>query len=370
MADQQRDEAPARPTCPLCHGGFTSTKSLGEHRMQSHLGTTCYFPGSNRVLARENDGEMARQLAEANGAGPDARGRYVCHWGTCKPGGQPHAYNGALSLRRHLKSKQREAYLANNPQEANLPRPLPNPAAAVPAVPAAAPPVPAVAPAPAPAVAPAPAPVPVLAPAPVQAAPAPVNAAAVAPAPVNAAVVAPVSAPAPAPVQRPAQGGADVREEEELLPEPICVLDRMTDRRAAAAMARDILKTRLSLLGEVVRPRPGGHGHGHGHGHVNPFELRRHGRTAALAARRLHAALVGRDDEPRLAAGPRREAALLMEQVAEVLELGVRHGWAAAGRDPFTASLDAREAIECQLERVEALFGFVERELAKFELPE
>ncbi|XXH02853.1 hypothetical protein Hte_009241 [Hypoxylon texense] len=111
--------------CPLCHGVYTSNQSLNEHTKQFHLGTVCYYPGSTRHLTRENDAEMANQLASANGVNPNAQDQHVCRWGTCRPGGRPHIYGSADPLKRHLKYEQREAYLNNNPQEANLLRPLP-----------------------------------------------------------------------------------------------------------------------------------------------------------------------------------------------------------------------------------------------------
>ncbi|XXH06052.1 hypothetical protein Hte_012497 [Hypoxylon texense] len=52
------------------------------------------FKASNtRQLALENDAEMGNELANSNRTGTDARGRYVCHWGTC---GQPHAYRSGV----------------------------------------------------------------------------------------------------------------------------------------------------------------------------------------------------------------------------------------------------------------------------------
>ncbi|XXG99167.1 hypothetical protein Hte_005502 [Hypoxylon texense] len=62
------------------------------HTNSSHLETVCYHPGSIRHLTRENDAKMANQLASTNGANPNAQSLFVCHWGTCRQGGRPHAY--------------------------------------------------------------------------------------------------------------------------------------------------------------------------------------------------------------------------------------------------------------------------------------
>ncbi|XXG95274.1 hypothetical protein Hte_001535 [Hypoxylon texense] len=56
---------PNQRRCLLCRAVLNSHQGFNEHTMQCHLGTVCYYPGSTRHLVRENDVEMANQLAGA-----------------------------------------------------------------------------------------------------------------------------------------------------------------------------------------------------------------------------------------------------------------------------------------------------------------
>ncbi|KAI1212466.1 uncharacterized protein F4807DRAFT_457961 [Annulohypoxylon truncatum] len=99
--------------CPTCGGLFT-LRSLREHLQSSHLGTFCFFPGYDEVrLEREDDARMTDALMRANeqqGGGPNRGGtEFVCCWQGCKQG-RGHSYDRLTSLKRHLRTKQREEY--------------------------------------------------------------------------------------------------------------------------------------------------------------------------------------------------------------------------------------------------------------------
>ncbi|KAI1090886.1 hypothetical protein F5B19DRAFT_299145 [Rostrohypoxylon terebratum] len=100
--------------CPTCGNAFTE-RSLKEHLQSSHLGSFCFFPGAAVQLGREDDARMTEILMQANqsqGGGQSAADAgYRCAWPGCK-NGQPHSYDRLSSLRRHLRTRQREEYVA------------------------------------------------------------------------------------------------------------------------------------------------------------------------------------------------------------------------------------------------------------------
>ncbi|KAI2472051.1 hypothetical protein F4781DRAFT_428820 [Annulohypoxylon bovei var. microspora] len=97
-------------SCPTCGGVFT-LRSLREHVQSSHLGTFCFFPGCDIKLDKEDDLKMTEALLHANeqqGGGPNRDGtEFLCSWPGCKQG-QLHPYDRLASLKRHLRTKQKE----------------------------------------------------------------------------------------------------------------------------------------------------------------------------------------------------------------------------------------------------------------------
>ncbi|KAI1450980.1 hypothetical protein F5Y02DRAFT_9736 [Annulohypoxylon stygium] len=108
MSTNVRD---ARP-CPTCGNIFTF-RSLREHLQCSHLGAYCFFPGVTAQLDREDDIKMTEILIQANqqhGGGPNATNtEFRCAWPGCKKG-SAHTYDRLSSLKRHLRTIQREEY--------------------------------------------------------------------------------------------------------------------------------------------------------------------------------------------------------------------------------------------------------------------
>ncbi|KAI0841547.1 hypothetical protein F5Y06DRAFT_307557 [Hypoxylon sp. FL0890] len=114
--------------CHICNKFFTP-RSLTEHLQNTHLGTICYFPGSNFSLSKEDDPAMTEALLRANaqlGGGEDPvqdeKPRHWCYWPDCRGVGERrHSYDSAESLRRHLRTKQRDMFKKMSPGAAQRP---------------------------------------------------------------------------------------------------------------------------------------------------------------------------------------------------------------------------------------------------------
>ncbi|KAL7626850.1 hypothetical protein AAE478_003624 [Parahypoxylon ruwenzoriense] len=114
--------------CPECDLALTE-RSYHEHISYTHLGTKCYFPGSDMVLPQQNDSRMTAELERANaelGGGQGDGGVFWCYWPGCH-NGVHHSYKGIEGLKRHLRTKQRTAYQAEAEAEAAAPAPAPAP---------------------------------------------------------------------------------------------------------------------------------------------------------------------------------------------------------------------------------------------------
>ncbi|KAI1143878.1 hypothetical protein F5Y05DRAFT_9859 [Hypoxylon sp. FL0543] len=114
------EEPQATHACPIC-GKTLTRRSLNEHKQNSHLGTKCYFPNSNFTQDAENDPAMTDELLRANSAlGTVAEDKkYWCYWPGCQNGAPRHSYDSAESLRRHLRTKQRDMFKQNEPNAAH-----------------------------------------------------------------------------------------------------------------------------------------------------------------------------------------------------------------------------------------------------------
>ncbi|OTA89625.1 hypothetical protein M434DRAFT_102820 [Hypoxylon sp. CO27-5] len=101
--------------CHLCNKSLTK-RSFGEHAATTHLGVTCYFPGCDFKLDKEDDSKMTEALIHANEQRGETRTQneegkdiYWCRWPNCRSEGQDgHSYGSPESLRRHLRTKQRD----------------------------------------------------------------------------------------------------------------------------------------------------------------------------------------------------------------------------------------------------------------------
>ncbi|KAI0887234.1 uncharacterized protein GGS22DRAFT_156499 [Annulohypoxylon maeteangense] len=128
-------------SCLTCGKQF-SPRSLQEHLQSSHLGTQCFFPGFPVRLDSENDLKMSEALihANTNEGGGAAQNQatnatvFVCAWPACKLG-QGHTYDRLTSLKRHLRTRQRDEYCRNLNDALALAR-VRSPAPPVPGVPA------------------------------------------------------------------------------------------------------------------------------------------------------------------------------------------------------------------------------------------
>ncbi|KAI0131715.1 hypothetical protein F4776DRAFT_156223 [Hypoxylon sp. NC0597] len=109
--------------CQICHKSLTK-RSYAEHTATTHLGLICYFPGSDFQLEEEDDSQMTDALIRANeqrgggGHGLNKEGKliYWCFWPDCRGEEKvPHSYESAESLKRHLRTKQRDMHRQLSP---------------------------------------------------------------------------------------------------------------------------------------------------------------------------------------------------------------------------------------------------------------
>ncbi|OTA66445.1 hypothetical protein K449DRAFT_456532 [Hypoxylon sp. EC38] len=107
--------AKSQVRCHLCNKSLTK-RSFNEHAATTHLGVTCYFPGCDFKLDKEDDSKMTEALIHANEQRGETRTQneegkdiYWCRWPNCRSEGKDgHSYGSPESLRRHLRTKQRD----------------------------------------------------------------------------------------------------------------------------------------------------------------------------------------------------------------------------------------------------------------------
>ncbi|KAI1340533.1 hypothetical protein F5Y15DRAFT_422995 [Xylariaceae sp. FL0016] len=107
--------------CGICSREFT-VRMLGQHGNGSHLGTECYYPGSNFVQETENDEAMSDELVRVNqkrceDAGDGADKNY-CRWPGCpidKHNNGYHYYKKKKDLKYHLQCQQRKEFTQKSP---------------------------------------------------------------------------------------------------------------------------------------------------------------------------------------------------------------------------------------------------------------